>query len=266
MKIATYNIWNHNIEKREAQLIDILNKIDADIVGLQEVPSEFYGKLVAGTNYKYHAYAASDKYKGAGDFVAVLSKHPLLEHFTFVDQGNHDGINAHNVIFEVEGMRFSFTNVHLPWDSVLAKERQIVAIQDFICSQEDKADFFILAGDFNCGVNSSVHRFLLGDSSLFGSEANPYWNDLSGVHAALNGYKLAPTLDFSTNPRWKGENTTHEPAAVDRIYVMECMRGKAWDYDWSLGNVTVFGRDISPKTGLAPSDHYGVMAEVEFSV
>ena len=77
VKIATYNIWNHEIEKREAQLINTINNIDADIIGLQEVPPAFYAKLITSTNYKHHAYAASDKYKGTGDFVAILSKHPI---------------------------------------------------------------------------------------------------------------------------------------------------------------------------------------------
>jgi hypothetical protein len=101
---------------------------------------------------------------------------------------------------------------------------------------------------------------------LLDCEAKPYWNDLTGVHAALNGYQTIPTLDFSTNPRWGSKNTTHIPAAVDRIYVMECMEGKAWDYNWDIVNVEVFGKEVSPETELAPSDHYGVLAEVTFTI
>ena len=149
---------------------------------------------------------------------------------------------------------------------MLAKEKQIIAIQQYICSKKDNAHFFLLAGDFNCGTNSSVHQFLVADRSLLDCEAKPYWNDLSSVHAALNGYQTIPTLDFSTNPRWGSKNTTHIPAVVDRIYVMECMEGKAWDYDWDIVNVEVFGKEVSPKTELAPSDHYGVLAEVTFAI
>ena len=266
MKIATYNIWNHEIGKRENQLIDEINKLDADIIGLQEVPPSFFARMIVNTEYNYHAYAASDKYKGTGDFVAIVSKHPIEEHYTFVKNDSGDDINAQSVIFAIGDVRFSFTNLHLPWDSVLEKEKQIAAIQKFICTQRDKAHFFLLAGDFNCGVNSSVHQYLIGDRSLHDSEANPYWNDLSGVHASLNNYPITPTLDFSTNPRWDGKNSTHVPAIVDRIYVMECMGGKFWDYDWDLKNVTVFGKEVSTETGFAPSDHYGVLAEVNFEI
>jgi hypothetical protein len=44
------------------------------------------------------------------------------------------------------------------------------------------------------------------------------------------------------------------------------MNGKFWDYDWNLKNVTVFGKEVITKTGLAPSDHYGVLAEVDFTI
>jgi hypothetical protein len=34
--------------------------------------------------------------------------------------------------------------------------------------------------------------------------------------------------------------------------------------DWGIKNVGIFGTNISPNTGLSPSDHYGVLAEVDF--
>lgn len=266
MKIATYNVWNSNIDKRTEQLFETINNIDADFIGLQEVTPTFYEKLIATVKYPYHAYSAQNMNMGDDDFVAILSKHPICEHFTLVGSGEYGNINAHNAIFEVGGIRFSFTNVHLPWDSALAKEQHIVAIQKFIRTQKDKAHFFILAGDFNCGIDSSVHRFLLGDSSLRDCEAKPYWNDLSGIHAALNNYKTIPTLDCTNNPRWRDEKSNWVPSVVDRIYLMECMEGCAWDYDWNITEVTVFGKDISHKTELAPSDHYGVLVSVEFEI
>ena len=98
MKIATYNVWNHEIDRRETQLIDMINSVDADIIGLQEVPPAFYAKLKANTHYSHHAYAASDNYKDTGDFVAILCKHPIVEHYTFVKKDSDDDINAHSVI------------------------------------------------------------------------------------------------------------------------------------------------------------------------
>lgn len=39
-----------------------------------------------------------------------------------------------------------------------------------------------------------------------------------------------------------------------------------WDYEFQLRNATIFGKKISDETGYAPSDHYGVLADVEFKV
>ena len=186
-----------------------------------------------------------------------------MEHVSLFDSEENGNSIAHNIIFEAEDMRFSVTNAHLPWDSVLEKEKQITAVDYFIHAQKDKAHFFVLLGDFNCTVHSSVHRYLLGDQTLLGSESKPYWNDLAGAHAALHNYTVAPTLDFVNNPRWRGENTVYVPDTCDRIYVMESFH---WDHSFSLHDVRIFGTRISPKTGYAPSDHYGVLAEVNFSV
>jgi hypothetical protein len=96
-----------------------------------------------------------------------------------------------------------------------------------------------------------------------GCEANPYWNDLASVHAALNGYNNVPTLDFVNNPRWGGKNTNEIPAVFDRIYIMNCYN---WDYEFELCDVSVFGKEVSSVTGYAPSDHYGLLADVKFKI
>jgi len=260
MKFATYNVWYPKIDIRAEQLLAEIDGVDADIIGLQEVPIEFYGELIRKCKYKYCKYVpCSDEEIG----LAILSKHPIAEHFSLFDSAENGNSVAHNVIFEAEMVRFSVTNVHLPWDSVLAKEEQIVAVDKFIHAQSDKAQFFVLLGDFNSTLNSSVHRYLIGDQTLLGSESKPYWNDLAGSHAALNNYTIAPTLDFVNNPRWRGENTVYVPDTFDRIYVRESFN---WDYSFSLHDVKIFGTKISPKTGYAPSDHYGVLAEVNFSL
>ena len=259
MKIATYNVWYPNIEIREEQLLKELNDINADIIGLQEVPPAFYKKLVASTIFPHHVYVQYDEEMG----LTLLCKHPLCEHFSLFECVDFDNSIAHNAIFEINGTRFSVTNVHLPWDSALAKEKQIVAIDRYIHTQKDKAHFFILLGDFNCTQHSSVHHYLLGDQSLLGYEAKPYWNDLAGAHAALNGYDVIPTLDFVNNPRWHGENTNYVPDTCDRIYIMESFD---WDNEFKLKHVDVFGKKVSPKTGLAPSDHYGLLAEALFTI
>ena len=241
-----------------------INTVDADVLGLQEVPPVFYEELVQKCKYEYHEYVPyvdepADEKMG----LAIFCKYPVVEHFSLFESAENGNSIAHNVIFEKEDVRFSVTNAHLPWDSVIEKEKQIVAIDKFIHTQKDKVHFFILLGDFNCTLNSSVHHYLLGEQTLLGCEAKPYWNDLASAHAALNNYDIAPTLDFVNNPRWRGKNTVYVPYTCDRIYVMESFN---WNYVVHLHDVKIFGKEVSQKTGYASSDHYGVLTEVNFSL
>ena len=242
---------------RTEQLIHEIANIDADIIGLQEVMPDFWKELVAYVDYKHHAYKIIQQ---RGDGLAILSKYPFTSIFFLNDSDEFDNSFALNVLFEENGMKFSVTNVHLPCDSVLAREKQIVAINEHACRQKDQADFFLLLGDFNCSHSSSIHNFLLGEQTLLGCEANPVWFDLAEVHAALNDYGIMPTLDFATNPRWGAKNTKYIPVACDSIYLMD----NAVKFDYDISNVSIFGTDVSSETGLAPSDHYGVLSEVTF--
>lgn len=38
-------------------------------------------------------------------------------------------------------------------------------------------DYSFIVGNFNCSLNSSIHRFLLGQQSLPDAEANTYFDD-----------------------------------------------------------------------------------------
>jgi endonuclease/exonuclease/phosphatase family metal-dependent hydrolase len=260
MKIATYNVWNKDIDMRMEQLIQEINNIDVDIIGLQEVPPKFWTYVIDKINYKNYTYFM---YQGQNEGLAFLSKHEIKKSFFLNKSDEFDNSFALNVIIEINGIRFSVTNVHLPWASALVKEKQIVSIDRYIHRQKDQVDFFILLGDFNCTEGSSVHHYLLGDQSLLGCEAKPYWNDLARVHASLNNYDIVPTLDFVNNPRWGGKNTNYIPDTCDRILIMESYN---WALEFKLKNVCIFGKNISPKTRFAPSDHYGLLADVEFLV
>ena len=151
---------------------------------------------------------------------------------------------------------FSLTNVHLPWDSAATREHQILAIDRHL--REQNADFHILLGDFNSDIGSSVDRYLCGEQTLHGYEAKPCWNDLARAYAARSGEAIKPTLDTVHNPRWAGKKSMYAPEVMDRIYIRD-----HW-HETELEAVKVFGTEVSKKTGYAASDHYGVVAEVNF--
>ena len=251
MRIATYNIWNDERggEARQRQIVHEIKAAKADVIGLQEVVPRQYHERLEGI----YPYAAFRAYAGEEEGLAILSRYPMLE-TTWLQE--REGCAAINAVLEAEGRCVAVTNLHLPWDSAMEKERQTVTVDRFAHAQE--AEIRVLLGDFNGGLNSSVHRFLLGEQTLLGREANPYWYELSSTWAAVRGQALPPTLDFLTNPRWGGRNNTEIPMPTDRIYVM---LHEGMD---DLRHVALFGTAVSPESGYAASDHYGVAAEIVF--
>ncbi len=259
LRIATYNIWNNDAgqEARAKQILSEIGKLRADIVGLQEVTEDFFSKFLA--NWEIYPFARFFPYSGEDEGLAILCRYPVEESFFLQASKEYAQSNALNVLIKADGIRISITNLHLPWDSVRQQERQIVAIDQYIHSQKEKADFFILLGDFNGNINSSVHRFLLGDQSMDGEEANPYWDDLQSAYCARTGIVPTATLDFIRNPRWRGkEDGVCAPMVADRIYVME-----SWD-TVRMKEFWMFGMEPWPDLGMCASDHYGVAAELVF--
>ena len=262
MRIATYNLWNpvKGLGERHAQLASEIIRVNADIIGLQEVIPEQYEQLRQELPY---AYSVFTEYVNEKEGLAIFSKYPIQESFSLARSEAHGFSAALHVIVETEMFRFSVTNLHLPWDSALEKERQITIIDRFIKLQREKADFYLMMGDFNMTLQSSIHRFLLGEQSLLGCESNPYWFDLASTYAAITHTENKATLHFQENPRWGGQNTVEMPVVYDRILIMNSY-GRQYRED--LKYAGIFGTEVSPVTGYAPSDHYGVMADVDFFV
>ena len=87
----------------------------------------------------------------------------------------------------------------------------------------------------------------------------PNCNELQNAFARLNNLPLKPTLDHINNPCWKGKNIISTPSVMDRIYIMDTRNYK------NLLSAQSFGTEISPENNLAASDHYEVVAELEFT-
>ena len=250
MKFATYNIWNseRGMPLREQQIINEIKTINSDIICLQEVKEEVYNKLVNEVNeYKYSYY---HHFKNEYDGLAIFSKYPLLT--------KKDTKCAILTTFEYEDNIYLVVNVHLPWDSAIHKERYMVNIIEETSKIE--ADYAILTGDFNCTVNSSVHHYLQGDRTLLNSEANPCWYDLAEVHASITNTEPDKTLDIRSNPRWKSKPVTYTGSRVDRIY----LRDPFPKPPALLESFSTFGKEVDQQSEYCASDHYGVMAEINF--
>ncbi|MBQ8169062.1 endonuclease/exonuclease/phosphatase family protein [bacterium] len=249
MKIASYNIWNSSTNaKRFNQIAEEINEINADIIGLQEVPDRnYHDQLLKLCEYKYATFFS---HSGEEEGLSVFSKHPIIES-KYLECSLIAFVKYNDVVINI-------TNLHLDWKSALKREKEIIALNN--ATKKSKSDYAFMLGDFNCSVNSSVHQYLLGQSSLLGEEANPYWYDLAESYAGTTQTSPEITLDFKNNPRWVGVNTIEINQRFDRI-LLQNTYPKTYPV---LKNFTVFGKEISLQTGMAPSDHYGVCVELNF--
>ncbi len=164
--------------------------------------------------------------------------------------------NAIYCSFFYNSQKIAVVNVHLPWDSVLSREHQIIKIVNAV--DKKTYDYVYMAGDFNCSDFSDVQRFLLGECTLNNCEALPCWFDLASAYAEITDKKAENTLDFRKNPRFK-ENTIETNSRFDRILLQN-----TYPQQFPvLNRCNVFGTAIYEDIALAASDHYGVVVEME---
>lgn len=251
MKIATYNIWNseNGMPYRSEYIVEEITKIKADVLCLQEVHDQKLAEIIADhAGYQYWYF---DNYQNAEEGLCILSCIPFEECDSWLDFSN-----AIYCSFLQNGKRFSVVNVHLPWDSVAERERQIVNIVTAV--DKKQYDYVYLAGDFNCSDSSDVQRFLLGECLLNNNEAIPRWYDLALSYAELSDTMAEYTLNFRENPRFK-HNTIETNVRFDRILLRN-----TYPFDFPiLSKCNIFGKTIYSDIGLSASDHYGVAVEIE---
>lgn len=122
MRIASYNIWNHETlwQERIEAICQEVKRVDADVVALQEVRSYEKGNvaydIAEQTDYPFcvfHPYSDS-----LDEGLAFLSKFPLSSNEAIweedVEESNFCVIR---VTFTLGGQEWGITNVHLNWRS-----------------------------------------------------------------------------------------------------------------------------------------------------
>ena len=251
MKIGTYNIWNseNGMPYRSKYIVNEIKMIDADIICLQEVHNrELAESIATSVGYQYWYF---DNYPNVEEGLCIMSNIPFVECDSWLKNSN-----AIYCSFLHDGKIVSVINVHLPWDSVMERERQIVNIVTAIDGK--RTDYVYMAGDFNCTDSSDVQRFLLGECSLNNCESMPCWFDLALSYAELSNTSVEDTLNFRENPRFK-KNTIEVNARFDRILLRN-----TYPQEFPTLNICgIFGKTIYEDIALAASDHYGVVVEME---
>lgn len=123
MKIATYNIWNSEsgMPYRIKYIVNEIKLINADVICLQEVSSRKLAEGIA-TNADY-PYWYFDNYLDNEEGLCIMAKMPFLDCETWIGEAN-----AIYCSFFYNSQKIAVVNVHLPWDSVLSREHQIIKI------------------------------------------------------------------------------------------------------------------------------------------
>jgi len=254
VKFITYNIWNNNInfDLRLDLLIDLIKKEKVAVLALQEVRNkETVLKIKKECNFNYLIWK---KYFDCEEGLAILSNYPIMTSWTNWD----DTEDVHNsgvmcVTININGEEIGITNVHLDYKYSFNREIEIVKTIKVIDDLNVK--YNLIMGDFNTYPNSIIYKFLTGQQSLFEQSTN--WIDLSEVYSRMHKMENEITLDFYNNPRWDNNYVLDIPGRFDWImlknpYPKEYPR---------LKNYKVIGKQRIK--GITPSDHYGVLCELD---
>ena len=248
--LATYNIWNslEGMPFREKCIIEEIRKVNPDIICLQEVTDKSMAERMAD---ELNMNSIFSEITNEDEGICILHRCPVTEYDIWMTIGN-----VFYVCFEIADKKIGIVNLHLAWDSILSREKSIIAIIEKL--KEKKADYIFLAGDFNCGDNSDVIRMLIGDCAIQGVEANPCFYDLALASEQVNGTCIKDTLNFRKNPIFK-TNTIEVNQRFDRIFLQN-----TYPLEFPhLIECDIFGTKIYEENKLAASDHYGVFARLE---
>jgi endonuclease/exonuclease/phosphatase family metal-dependent hydrolase len=266
VRIATWNLWGRYgpWEERLPAITETLRRVDADIVGLQEVwegdGRSQASELAAALGYAEPVYAANLERDGARSGNAVLSRWPIgrREVRRLPREGagavDDEGEERLVVLAEVEGPRgpIQVFCAHLSWrgDHSGVRQEQVAAICGFVRESRPRSFPAVLLGDLNADPDSDEVRILTGQRAapVPGVMFRDVWtwvgNDDRAPTWSNNNPFAAASLDLDRR--------------IDHILVAAPKAGGCGQplAAWIIGD-----RPIDDMYG---SDHFGVVTELRY--
>jgi endonuclease/exonuclease/phosphatase family metal-dependent hydrolase len=261
LKALTINIWNRQgpWERRFELLREGIAALAPDVIGMQEVmsdgASDFAREIGGALGYDVEFGVAHALGGGISFGNAVLSRHPIAKHAVFPLPGAGTSEERSLLLTEIATPHgpLPFATTHLAWrfHHGFVREAQVATIAEIFKNElplRDDALPAVLAGDFNARPEATEIRFLTGLHALGGKSL--FLADCFGEAGEGPGY----TFDERKNPF---AALTHEaPRRIDYVFVRgPDARGR--------------GKPLSARVvldtlsdGVAPSDHFGVLAEI----
>jgi endonuclease/exonuclease/phosphatase family metal-dependent hydrolase len=262
LKVLTLNIWNNQgpWSARLGLIREAIEELKPDVIGLQEVIVDGTwsqaDEIASDFSYATCFGRASAYESGALFGNAILSKFSIEDHHTF--DLPCPGTSPRSVVYARLRTPFGglpFYSTHWAWkfEEGAIRERQALAVSRAIKATARAEDLpAVLVGDLNTKSQATEIRFLLGLHALEGES----------IHFAdcfeATGEGAGFTFDPRNNPH---AGLTYElPRRIDFVLVRgpdDHGRGKP------LACRVVCDR-VTGDPPFAPSDHYGVYAEIQF--
>ncbi len=258
LRVLTLNIWNLSGDwrARRDEIVVWLRQLDADIVCLQEVVDDGTRNtarwLAEQAGYPGCAFGGIEARPGHIFGPAILSRQPIDSEATFLLPNDPGPVDIERVLVQARTGGVDVFTTHLTsiYESGRLRERQVLRIDELVAEHADPASPLppVLAGDFNAEPDSTEIRFLTGSTSLEGRST--YYQD---------AWRVAGGRE----PGWTWHNDNPFAAAdlepdrrIDYVFV-------GWRRNDGRGRITAASVVCdSPLTGVHPSDHYGVLADI----
>jgi len=260
LRVATWNVWWRfgPWEERQPGIAEVLHRIDADVIALQEVWGVHDGpgqaEMLAKKLGYEHVFASG---YDTGDVLfgnAVLSRWPVAASdsrplpSTSTTQEFRVALKT-----TVDGPRgpFELYTTHLNWryDESAVRQAQVRALAEFVAESKERTFPPIVCGDFNADPMSDEIRMLTGRAAV--PVARLVFMDAWDLAGNGAGYTWSNDNAFAARDL--------EPdRRIDYVFV-------GWPKALGAGHaVDARVAAIEPINGVHPSDHYAVVAELRY--
>jgi endonuclease/exonuclease/phosphatase family metal-dependent hydrolase len=260
LRVLSWNLWWRfgPWEARQPAIVETIRRIDADVLGLQEIwddGTDNQAALLAEQLGYHHVYEARLDLDGVRFGNAILSRWPITGHEMrpLPAPGGREEFRT-VVRADIEGPRgdLQLFTTHLNWrfDESHVRQRQVASIAEFIAESPPRTYPAILCGDFNADPDSDEMRMLTGKA------ASPV--DRMVFHDAW-----VVAGDGSPGATWSNANPYArldlEPdRRIDYVLAgWPKARGAGHVVDCALAGANPIG-------GVHPSDHLGVIADLRY--
>jgi endonuclease/exonuclease/phosphatase family metal-dependent hydrolase len=256
VRCLTLNLWGLEppLERRMALVADGLRALGPDVIGLQEVreapgvPNQAE-TLARALGYR-HVFAPAVPFGGGHEGLALLARENFAEHEA--RELPHAQPDERRVLLSARLGEVWVHTTHLNYRLHHGKQRedQVLAIDAAIAARATNPQ--ILMGDFNARPEADEMRFLRGLTSLAGRRT--YYQDAwLRLHPDEAGWTWA-----GANPYTARLEFLEPDRRLDYVYVTPQRR----DGRGRIAECRIV-LDHPDGEGVFPSDHFGVLADVQ---